>query len=461
MLRGRTPDLAWAATYAFIDSVDSWVEKCKGGKYYRADDDQWHAFTVRRETIKRKKNAPVEIAFYENDHGVLEGNPLPECHLLTTRWAAADSGAQSLASILKIYEDQTVEEGMQTFGKIETGWSFLFADQKGNIGFQMSGLAPKRREGVSGFVPLPGWKAENDWQGFYRVEEMPRAINPESGILVTANNNFNDLSTARPINMPMGPYRYDRICWLLKDKKAATVEEMCEMHYDVYSLQAEYFMQILRPLLPDTPQGRLLHDWDLTYELDSKGAFLFEEFYKALYAEVFGEDGMGSEIVAYLQNETGLFNDFYENFDRILLAEKSRWFCDRSREEIYRSVAEKALQVEPNSWGEVRKITLSHMLFGGKLPGFLGFDRGPVAAIGSRATISQGQIYRSAGRITTFLPSLRMASDLATDEIHSNLAGGPSDRRFSKWYCSDLKNWLNGKYKTLSIEDTQEKFPFN
>ena len=141
VLSGRTPDLAWAATYAFIDSVDSWVEKCKGGKYYRENGDQWHQFSVRKETIKRKKKPSVELAFYENEHGVLEGNPLPEGYLLTTRWAAADSGAKTLASILKIYEDKTVEEGMQTFGRIETGWSFLFADQKDNIGFQMSGLA--------------------------------------------------------------------------------------------------------------------------------------------------------------------------------------------------------------------------------------------------------------------------------------------------------------------------------
>ena len=32
-LIGRTPELAWGVTYAFIDSIDSWVEECKDGKY--------------------------------------------------------------------------------------------------------------------------------------------------------------------------------------------------------------------------------------------------------------------------------------------------------------------------------------------------------------------------------------------------------------------------------------------
>ncbi len=460
VLSGRTPELAWAVTYSFIDSVDSWVEKCKDGKYYREENDSWNEFAERKETIKRKKKKPVEVIFYENEHGTLDGDPADEAYLLATRWAAADSGGQTLTSFLKIWDIRSVEDGMNTLGEIETGWSFLFADQQDNIGFQMSGLAPKRRDGVSGFVPLPGWKKENNWQGFYKVEEMPRCINPEKGFFATANNNFNDLSIAKPVNMPMGPYRYDRINALLQTKNQATVEDMCTMHYDVYSLQAQYFIDILRPLLPDSASGKILHDWDLHYDLNSKGAFLFERFYKELYRQVFGESGFGTDIIDYLQEETGTFNDFYENFDRILLAEKSAWFGGRSREEIYKIAAEKALQVQPKTWGDVQQFTMTNMLFGGKLPKFLGFDRGPVAAIGNRATISQGQIYRSAGRVTTFLPSLRMASDLATDEIHSNLAGGPSDRRFSKWYCSDLGNWKNGKYKILCSNKNRRKNPF-
>ena len=38
-------------------------------------------------------------------------------------------------------------------------------------------------------------------------------------------------------------------------------------------------------------------------------------------------------------------------------------------------------------------------------------------------------------------------AELAKDE--SVLIGGPSDRRFSRWYDSDTTNWLLGRYKTL------------
>ncbi|MFO7963058.1 MAG: penicillin acylase family protein [Desulfobacterales bacterium] len=49
------------------------------------------------------------------------------------------------------------------------------------------------------------------------------------------------------------------------------IEAMKTMHYDLYSLQAEAFMTLIRPLLPDTENGRLLKNWDCRYDADSLG----------------------------------------------------------------------------------------------------------------------------------------------------------------------------------------------
>ena len=460
ILVGRSPDLAWGVTYSFIDAVDSWVEKCKDGQYYREEGDQWLDFQVRKETILRKKNEAVKITFYENEHGVLDGDPHKEGFYLATRWAAAQSGMTSVNALLCMQEATTVAEGMDHLGQIESGWDFVLADVQDNIGFQMSGLAPLRREGVSGFVPLPGWKKENDWQGFASHKDMPRILNPEQGYFATANQDLNSYGRISPINMPMGPYRANRINQLLEEGQQFAVSDIFKMHYDVYSTQAQQFMEILRPLLPQTAQGNILRDWDLCYDPDSQGAYLFEQFYKELYRVVFGQEGLGVDIVDFLAEETGTFIDFYENFDRVLLAEESIWFGEHSRGALYLQAAEKALAVEPKRWRDVQQFTLSHILLGGQLPRFCGFDRGPVTAIGNRATIHQGQIYRSAGRTTSFLPSFRFVTDFAEGKLYSNLAGGPSDRRFSKWYCSDLENWINGNYKEVSAESGQERSPF-
>jgi len=42
-----------------------------------------------------------------------------------------------------------------------------------------------------------------------------------------------------------------------------------------------------------------------------------------------------------------------------------------------------------------------------------------------------------------------MITDMGTDEVHTVLPGGPSGRRFSKHYLTDLQRWIDGEYKTL------------
>ena len=46
----------------------------------------------------------------------------------------------------------------------------------------------------------------------------------------------------------------------------------------------------------------------------------------------------------------------------------------------------------------------------------------------------------------TFAPSYRMITDLGENILYTNLAGGPSERRFSKYYASGLQEWINGRY---------------
>jgi penicillin amidase len=87
------------------------------------------------------------------------------------------------------------------------------------------------------------------------------------------------------------------------------------------------------------------------------------------------------------------------------------------------------------------------MFFGGKLPRFLGFDGGPIPIRGGRATPHQGQIYESGGRLTSFTPSVRLVADMSSPTLHSALCGGPSDRRFSKWYKSGVDGWVAGSLK--------------
>lgn len=446
---GRTHDIAWGLTYSFTDSVDSWIENCKDGKYLNHENKMLD-FKIRKEIIKRKKKDPVELKFYENEHGILNGNPFEEGFYLCTKFTANFYGANTVNNIAKLWNAKTVSETMKYIGNIELTFNFVIADRLGNIGYQMAGLTPKRREGISGFIPLAGWEKNNDWLSFVKGEELPRCENPKTNYFITANNNLNKYGIEKPINICMADYRAKRIERILNEKDKISIQDIYKMQYDVYSIQAEMFMNILKPLLPDTKQGNILKNWDYNYDLESEGAFLFEVVYKALLTDIFSFQGFGTETINYLLKETGIFVDFYENFDRILLSKDSLWFRDEDRDKLYKSIIEKALKVEVKKWKDVQKLTFTNIFFNGKLPSFLGFDKKDIELRGGRSTIHQGQIYRSDGRVTSFTPSFRTITDLSTNEIHTNLAGGPSDRRFSKWYISDLNNWVNEKYKIIS-----------
>ena len=100
---------------------------------------------------------------------------------------------------------------------------------------------------------LWSWERANDWQGFVPPHDMPRTKNPPEGFFATANEDLNRYGRSRPINMPMGPYRADRIRELLAARDNFAVEDMRAMHFDVCSRQADFFMKILRPLLPPIP----------------------------------------------------------------------------------------------------------------------------------------------------------------------------------------------------------------
>ncbi len=466
---GRSNDLAWGATYTFMDAIDSWMEDCRDGCYRRDYDgeEKWEPFAQRRERVLRRGGDPVDLLFYENCHGVLDGDPGQAGLYLATQWASRTAGARTLESSMRIFYATEVEEGMDILGPIESAWNWVLADRKGNIGYQMSGLSPIRGEGCKGFAPLQGWNPQHDWRGFADYHDLPRELNPQRGFIATANEDLNHLGHVKPITIAMGSYRSERIAALLEAWDDWTPAGVSAMHMDVYSLQAERFMAVLRPLLGDlageharavtgsTP-ARVLAEWDCCYDLESRGAVLFEKFYRDLLSEVFGAT-LGPEPVSFLLRESGIPTDFYANFDQVLLDAGSCWYGGEGRDAVFKRVAETLLNssstaASDETWGQQQTVTMHNIFFGGRLPAFCGFDHGPLQYRGGRATIHQGQIYRLAGRLTSFGPSYRLVTDMGEDAAYTCLAGGPSDRRFSRWYKHGIADWLVGRPKRLRPE---------
>ncbi|MFW9778438.1 MAG: penicillin acylase family protein [Candidatus Heimdallarchaeota archaeon] len=444
---GRTPWVAWSPTYAPMNMIDYFIEEVKDGKYRRGNT--WVPFTIREETIRPKKKSPITFKIYENNQGIIEGEPIEDGYYLNYAWASrVGTIVESITNLLKLQKAQNVKEAMDCF----TGFKFspfywVMADRSGNIGFQTSGLFPQKAENSSGLLPYYGWEEHHHWRGIIDPRKYPRTYNPEEGFFTTANQSLNHLGVPITTNS-QSSYRADRITSLLSQDKKFTVPDMKKMHYDYYSLQAEKFMEIIQPLLPATGNGEILREWDLCYDPASLGATLFEQIYHELLMLVFGDNGLGMNTVQSIIDEV-LLAEFHGHFDAVLLKKESIWFGGRSQENIYRAAIERGLQGEAKPYGKTHKIVATNMFFGGQLPRFLGFDYGPFELPGGRATIHQGQIFKSAGRDTNFIPTYRMICDFSSETLLMNIAGGPSDRRFGRYYKTLIKEWLRGEYTEL------------
>jgi penicillin G amidase len=449
-LVARTDRLAWSPTYAFMDATDSWVEECRAGSVRRDVDGQpsWVPAVRRVETIAVRRGSPVELVVHETDRGVLDADPHDDGLHLATRWSGREGGAASMEAVVGLLRAQDVDAGRAAIGRLEMAFNWLLADDAGSIAYQMSGLLPLRSRPDSGLVPQPAWDPSTAWQGFASPEDLPRDKDPERAYLVTANDDLNHLGRLAPSTLPMGDSRAVRIAEALAANDAWSVEDSRRLQTDVVAAHPRRYLEVLRPLLGSEGNEGVLCDWDGSYGVDSVGATLFERWYRGLVLDVLG-GVVGAEVVEHLLDETGILADFYGNVDGVLLREHSVWFGGATRDEVYARVAKRTLPGAVEPWGATRPTTARHLLFGGTPLARLGFDRGPFPLPGGRGTVQQGQLYRSAGRETSFMPTLRFVTDFAEDSAHTALAGGPSDRVRSRWYASGFDDWRAGRLKTL------------
>lgn len=136
--------------------------------------------------------------------------------------------------------------------------------------------------------------------------------------------------------------------------------------------------------------------------------------------------------------------------DDVLLSADAGWHGADGRDAALLRAAEHAFAAPPATLAERQPLVMGHLLLHGRVPAWAGYDQRPGPLRGGRATIHQGQRLRAGGRAVCMGPSYRMVTELAEPALRTTLPGGPSDRRFSRWYASGLADWWNGRFKTLA-----------
>jgi len=457
LVMGRTRAISFGFTYGFMDTFDYFIEEVGGGCSREAVG--WVPLARRGESVRRQKHPPLELSVFSTGRGTLETAPraatVGDGLYLSRAWSNHLSGAApSIDAVARLLRARSAAEAQEAARDVTVSCNWIVADRDGHIAYQQSGPLPRRRH--SGLFPVPGWREDCTWDGLEPAASLAARHDPPEGVLVTANDDQSQPGRPPAINACMGPYRAQRIAEVLAARERHTLADMMALQGDLYSKQAERFLPVLRPLLPQSTAADLLRAWDLRYDAASQGATAFEEVYAELLAEVFGRGLFGEDAWRVIASETVLLTDYFHVFDVALLEGGPEWFGGQAREAVFQRVLDRVLGgrdvATVPAWRERRQVVMTNVFFRGKLPRFLGADHGPVTLQGGRATVAQGGLFRMHRRTTTFAPSWRYAADLGRDEALTVLAGGPSGSPFSRLYLADVADWLAGRYKRLRAQ---------
>ena len=466
LIMGRTNLISFNFTYGTMDTLDYFIEDIVDQKFKL--EDQYKKFNGRKEEIKRKNNSSQWLLVNKTECGRLEcpdhyreGGAAPVLengYYLSLSWSGSKVDSNHTMDLLiNLPKCKTVAEAQKLSAKLFISANWLFSDTSGNIGYQQSGLLPLRQG--KGLLPLCAWEEKNHWQGTLDCQKLHRITNPPEGFLATANNNMNDPNGPLSINLSLGDYRCNRIKEFISERGKFNVTDMKALQSDLKSLHAIKYLKKIKKLIPDTPAGRILSDWDGRYHVKSQGAFLFHKFYFYLLEISFGQKIFRQSVWQYCIEQPIIISNIYFLLDRLLLEisdEEWREFFKEDRESLFKEALDVTLKRYPPSkvrpWGKENYITFRHLLFQRKWPfllRLLGINKGPYPLPGHWSTVVQASIFNSETRPETIGPSWRFVCDMGEKFSFTSLPGGSSDRPFSSRYSDELNKWCNFQYKVV------------
>lgn len=284
---GRNNDIAWGGTSTEADSADFYIleeTEDASGYIYRGEVQPYE---TREETIQVRDSEPVTIEVRNTVYGPDISELLGVEQPVALQSVALQQNNGLTEGIIGINRASNWEEfSSSTEFLTVPNINLVYADVEGNIGYIAPGNYPIRQPGHTGDFAIPG-TGEFDWQGFIPTEDVPQLYNPESGFIVTANNQITPENYPYEIDGGFAPgYRAERITELIDSQDKLSSEDMQEIQLDTTSLLYRDLRPILEQIEPTTEQGIYWRDrllaWDGELTLDSQEATVFEAWYTEL-----------------------------------------------------------------------------------------------------------------------------------------------------------------------------------
>lgn len=304
---GMNGRVAWAITHTMADYQDLYIERFDDALRHDTPDG-WQASEPRVDSIEVRGSEPVKVETFRTRHGaVVHGDPRTG-HALALRYTGTDGPCRTFNVFRSMLPADSVDELFDAqIDWVDPVNNLVAADTRGHIGYLTRGVLPIRSSRAHERLPSIGWTRDHDWLGFTPFEEMPRALDPAGGVIVTSNQAV--LAGGRPYiaHSFHDPFRAERIMELLQSEELLTPRQIAVIQGDAGSWVAARWIGYLQSLpRAEGLEGEahaLLTSWDADLAPSSAAALLYACFRRAVARNVF-EPLVGPPMWRWLTSST-------------------------------------------------------------------------------------------------------------------------------------------------------------
>jgi penicillin amidase len=279
---GHNQHGAWGLTIHNTDVEDLYVYDLNPqnlSQYFYKN--AWVTMQELKENIAVKGKQPVSVVLRYTVHGPVTFIDSNNKIGYAIKCAWLEPGASPYLSSLRF--DQV--KNWRQFRKAASynfipAENMIWADKKGNIGWQVVGIAPIRKH-FSGLVPIPG-NGTHEWSGYLPVKKRPHIYNPAKEYLATANEyvvppDFKHWNTVG--FLWADAYRGQRINEVLSTKNNLNISDMKLLQADYYSIPARDLIVMFREISFNDEltkkAARMLKNWDFVLGKNSIPAGIY------------------------------------------------------------------------------------------------------------------------------------------------------------------------------------------
>jgi penicillin G amidase len=284
---------AWGLTIFGSDTEDLYVydtNPANPNQYKYAG--VWEDMRLLKDSIPVKGEPAVGVELKYTRHGPVLSEDVAHHKAYALRAAWMETGAAPYLASLRMDQARTWDEFRDacTFSRIPSE-NMVWADRKGNIGYQAVSITPLRPN-WSGLVPVPG-DGRYEWNGYLPIAALPHVANPEKGFYATANNyQFPPDYAYKEAQHYTGadPFRVSRITEVLGSGRLETVADMVRLQNDALSLPARSLVPLLRSVKIEEAVAQKARDtllaWNFSLDEESVAAGIYEMWQRRLTANV-------------------------------------------------------------------------------------------------------------------------------------------------------------------------------